>query len=120
MHILDFIHFVPFSACLHHVPMYLASSCTTQRLTPHHTTPHHTHIMTTTDQLISCLKFQPWITCDGKPFHVQTFHDPAGGYSHRVAPVGYDRAKGDSLLEAEEARRYIRMMIRLEGAQENY
>lgn len=80
--------------------------------------PHHT--MTTIDQLISCLKFQPWITSEGQPFHVQTFHNPEGGYSHRVRPIGYDKSKGDTLLEGDEAERYLDMMCSLYGAHENY
>lgn len=76
--------------------------------------------MTTIDQLISCLKFQPWITSEGQTFHVQTFHKEEGGYSNRVRPIGYDKSKGDSLLEGEEAERYLYMMNRLHGAHENY
>ena len=76
--------------------------------------------MTTIDQLISCIKFHPWITLKGRTFYVQTFHDPAGGYSHRVKPIGYDHAKGDKPLEGNAAENYLSMMIRLEGAQENY
>jgi hypothetical protein len=35
-------------------------------------------------------------------------------------PVGYDKSKGDNLLEGDDAENYLRIMTRLHGAQENY
>ena len=71
-------------------------------------------------QLINPLRFYPWITEDGETFHVQTHQKTEGGYGHRVAPIGYQRAKGDLILEGEEARAYINMQVLLSGARENY
>ena len=71
-------------------------------------------------QLINSLRFYPWITAKGETFHVQTHQKTEGGYGQRVAPIGYQRTKGDLILEGEEAQAYIKMQVLLSGAQENY